>query len=265
VFRWGCLGFSALIFCWASVLSAEPNLQNIIKEGLQAEALKEYPQALEKYGQVLQMAPQNSLARSRIIAIFKSLSEQNQPTDHLTPLVAEDILDELRGLGYIKSLEDQQAILKKMTTVFWSVVAVVVLLIAGFLFYVFKRSRAEDEAKAFSTNKSLSEFKRTATNANRSVDHSLEAFSKRESVITDKTRKEITSVITGVKSLTGAQPRPANLDAEPPAEPIENSEVVAALAQTLVTDVSSEQTDQGKYSKMTIDASLIFDEGEGKE
>jgi len=254
--RWGFIGIVSSAFFLQEPILAEENPQSILQQALQAEALREYPEAVRGYEQVLRLAPENPIARTRIIAIFKALTEQGQSTEHLVLLVSPDVLDELRSLGYVKNIKQEADWLKKLTVIFWSVLATAVVMIVGFVIYTFRKSRNQDDEGVFSTNKRLSAFRRA------NLENSKEAFSKRESVITDKTRQEITSVISGVKSITGVQPRPPDFQSLAEAEDFENSGVVTALAETMISNVSSEQTDQGKFSKMSLDASLVFDEND---
>jgi hypothetical protein len=87
-------------------------------------------------------------------------------------------------------------------------------------------------------------------------------------VITSKTREEITGIISKVKSVTPTAPEvsPEELKAirENQIQKLEDSGVVEALAGNLVSKVDTDTTAQGKFSKMTLEASLIFDDEELK-
>ncbi len=83
--------------------------------------------------------------------------------------------------------------------------------------------------------------------------------------VTEKTRQEITGIIAGVKSVTGAQTvTKEQLEAirEGQKEMLESSGVMDAFVEDFVSKVESEETKSGRFSKMTLEAGLIFDSEE---
>lgn len=85
----------------------------------------------------------------------------------------------------------------------------------------------------------------------------------KQAVVTEKTRSDIDQMITGIRSL--AQEMDVNHlkdldDDDPEIQKLRESDIVVKLAETLVSDVKTEVDEVGKYSKMSLDASLFFDE-----
>jgi hypothetical protein len=83
--------------------------------------------------------------------------------------------------------------------------------------------------------------------------------------MTEKSREEIKDIMSSVSSLTQQLKRPESIEPEPSEEEIvelKESNIVQALAETLITEVKVDETDQGRFSKMTLDASLFFGESD---
>ncbi len=86
-----------------------------------------------------------------------------------------------------------------------------------------------------------------------------------ETVVTEKTREEMFEMISAVKSLTKEMPRP-NLDevdmSDEEIKRLNESGVVEGLADTLMSKVQTDEIEGKRFSKMTLDASLFFDESD---
>jgi hypothetical protein len=88
---------------------------------------------------------------------------------------------------------------------------------------------------------------------------------KIEAVVTEKTREEMFEMISQVKSLTQEISRPKLEDVDMSDEEIRKlneSGVVKGLIETLMSDVQTDEVQGQKFSKMTLDASLFFDESD---
>lgn len=85
--------------------------------------------------------------------------------------------------------------------------------------------------------------------------------SSRQSVVTEKTRESIQNLITGVKSISREEAEQLSEDlSEQDLEQLRESQIIHKLASTLVSEVKVEEAKEGKYSKVSLDASLFFDE-----
>lgn len=85
----------------------------------------------------------------------------------------------------------------------------------------------------------------------------------KEVVVTERTREEMFEMLSGVKSLTQEMSRP-NFDdidlTDSEIAQLKDNEIVKSLAETLLSDVQTEEVKGQKFSKMSLDASLFFDE-----
>jgi len=82
-----------------------------------------------------------------------------------------------------------------------------------------------------------------------------------KNVVTPQTREIMKGLFRSVSSLKSSNDeRPATSVVAQ--EELEGSPVVDALAQTMVSEVITETRPTGRYSNMTVDASLVFDEAD---
>lgn len=80
-------------------------------------------------------------------------------------------------------------------------------------------------------------------------------------VITDETQSMITSLVTSIKVPDSqAKPAPTSEEIQKQVDDLENSEVMHALANTIVSSPITDETPVGKFSKMSIEGDLIFEE-----
>jgi hypothetical protein len=80
-------------------------------------------------------------------------------------------------------------------------------------------------------------------------------------VITDETQTMITNLVTSIK-VPDSQKKdmPSSEELKRQVDDLENSEVMQALAGTLVSAPKIDETPAGKFSKMSIEGDLIFEE-----
>ncbi len=86
---------------------------------------------------------------------------------------------------------------------------------------------------------------------------------KKNSMVTEKTREQIAQVVDSVKTFsfdgrTRVAPSPegrAQIEKK-----LDDSELILGLAQTLISEPVIDQTSDGKFTKMTIDGALLFED-----
>lgn len=248
-----------LVFLSKVCVAQSSDYEKYLNEGLRAEGMGSYPDAVNAYLKALQADPKSRTPKDRIFAIFKEMRSKRKPTTELEVLLPLDVRDELVAAKILRSDLEHKEAAEWMTIVFWGFVALALVLAMMVSIWIYGRIQKSREEKAFSTRQSQS------TKQTRPVKSDTGPVAKRETKITEKTRQEMTNVITGVKSITSAQPRP---DLTPPeelqkaAEALQSSEVVSALAGTLVSEVATDQTETGKFSKLSLDGTMLFDESD---
>lgn len=236
---------------------AQPQLtyEQALNQGLKAEGLRQWPEAISFYVQAIKLQPQNPLPRDRLISVFRDLKSQGQSTTELEILLPEDIKFQLSKLGAIETAADQAASLRRMNIIFWSVAAFIVLAILGGLLWLFLRQRRDDEDEPKFSTRVSPKKKGPGTEASKTTGETP----RKDLVVTERTREQMKDVIAGVKSI----PLPSKASEPVTAEQmndLKESEVLSALAQTMISEVETEETDLGRFSKMTIEAQLIFDD-----
>lgn len=80
-----------------------------------------------------------------------------------------------------------------------------------------------------------------------------------ETQVTERTREQIQNVVSNVKSISleerkTLEPSKESIEAE-----LKDSQIIQSLADTLVSQPHTDETEAGRFSKMMVDASLIFD------
>lgn len=242
----------ASFFMVFSAQAAE-TYDQLLNEGLKAEGLRQNAEAISFYIKAAAANPRATLPKERIISIFRDLKERNEPTTELEILLPEDLKRDLSQIGVLRTTQDDAASLRTMNLIFWSVAGLVVVGLLGGLFVLFLRSRREDDAPKFSTKKTPKRMVPVQSTA-----------IKKEVKVTQKTKEQMSGIIASVKSL-GAPEATTPATPEKQAEEIkalQDSEVLQALAETMISEVSVEETKDGKFSKLSLEASLIFDEKE---
>ncbi len=85
----------------------------------------------------------------------------------------------------------------------------------------------------------------------------------KSSAMTEKSRDEIQEVMSSVSSLT-RELKHSKVEkveeSEDEVVQLKESDIVQALAETLISEVKVDETQQGRFSKVSLDASLFFDE-----
>ncbi|MBN8556043.1 MAG: hypothetical protein J0L93_11410, partial [Deltaproteobacteria bacterium] len=135
-----------------------------------------------------------------------------------------------------------------------------------------KSKREEEEEAALRTSLFSRKEKKAAKpgekTAEKSPEKSVDAkvsnetgAIKRDVKITEKMRGEIDDIFKSVKSLNNDQPV-TNETGSVNIEALKDSGVIQAFAGSMVSEVTSEEFPEGKFSKMTLEASLLFDDDE---
>ena len=234
---------------------APETYESLLNKGLKAEALRQYADAITFYVGAYRISPQSIVVNERLTAIFTEIKANGGETREFEILLPPNLRDEFLKSGVLKTSRDDAAFLKKMTLIFWVVAGLVVLgILMGLIWLIKRRGQEPVEEKKFSTN--VSPTRKVAARAS--------SGPKKEVKITEKTREDISGIMeTGHKSITSAQPRP-DLSKVPEelGSAIQDSEVVQALAGTMLTEVSTEQTETGKFSKLSIEAGLVFEDAD---
>jgi len=88
-----------------------------------------------------------------------------------------------------------------------------------------------------------------------------EFTTKKSTVVLEKTREEIEGLMSGVSSLTQEMKRPdfQHMSDEDLAK-LQESDIVESLSRTLLSEVEIKEKDGLRHSKLSVDASLVFDE-----
>jgi len=227
----------------------------LMNQALKAETEKKSADALELYLKAMQLDPEASLPRERILVLYRELKANNKPTIQYELQFPEDLRRQIAPKAApmteaATAAED----LRTMNFVFWSIAILLLVGIVAGLIWMLKRVRAQDEEKAFSTRKSP---KRAAPIQTSVV--------KKDVKVTQKTKEEMTGIISSVKSLTNSELNMPIKDPKKEAEEmqgLQDSEVLQALAETMISEVSTEESDKGKFSKLSLEASLLFDESD---
>ncbi len=152
----------------------------------------------------------------------------------------------------------------------WFVALWVMVLSALMFFFQWSRQRRENPrpanesfetlSKSGSEKKSSEPSKKTGE-----VKPPPTVHKKVDAVLTEKTRDEMFEMISQVRSLTQEiqRPKPEELDlSDDEIKKLNESGVVRGLIETLMTEVQIEESNGHKFSKMTLDASLFFDESD---
>lgn len=154
--------------------------------------------------------------------------------------------------------------------IIWFVALWVVVLSALMFFFQWSRQRRENPrpaTEAFETLSKSGSEKKSGEPSKRTgeVKPPPTVHKKVDAVLTEKTREEMFEMISQVKSLTQEiqRPRLEEIDlSDEEVKKLNDSGVVRGLIETLMTEVQVEESNGEKFSKMTLDASLFFDESD---
>lgn len=250
-----------------------PTYDQIFQDGLKAEANQKWPDAIQYYVLAMAKNPKSPWPKERLKALFKALQKMELPVEPYKTLLPPELLEEFLKTGVIQEHYDSESAVSRLNTWMWAGVIGLVGLIGAILLYLSIRS-ARAERDQFDTEtktelKKVAARKAAATNA-RTLDRTTDPkgipkppqLSKKETKITDQARANITGVVANVKSLNLDFEKIKEMTGEQKVdvEGLKDSGVINAFVQDWVTEVNIEQTQIGKFSKMTVDASLVFDE-----
>jgi hypothetical protein len=273
VVKFGSYGILSITFAFfINSLSAETaketqaSYDQMFQSGLKAEAAREWSEAIQFYLSAQAKSPQSPWPKERIQAIFTSLQKSDQQVALLETLLPPEMSAEFRKKGIIKDDYDHEADVSKLNFYLWGSL-IFIFLAAGFgLFYLSSRS-AKQEAEEAKLRTSV--FAKKAAPKAKSVEGKIPKESavpretgalKKDVKITDKTRTEMDGIFSSVKSLAEESPKSETGSVD--IEALNTSGVIEAFAQSMVSDVTSEESKYGKFSKMTLEASLLFDDDE---
>ena len=256
--RWVAF-IAALSWGAESVVAEKPSSEydQIFQKGLVAEAGKNWTEAVQYYLQAQEKAPTSPWPKERIIAIFKNLNEQGQSTLAIEVLLPSAMQDEFKARGFIRTSYDQESVLKKFNQLIWGGLISLLLLAGIFLTVALFRKRNVDRVELVKVAKPKKVLDLKDKKAVPSEPQ------KKEVTITEKTREEMSDLIGNVKSVT----REFKISKEQKVdiEGLRDSGVIDALSEDWVSKVSSEDSPEGKFSKMMVSAELIFEEEEEKK
>ncbi len=248
----------------ASVIGETLSYDQLFQRGLESENEQNWTEAIQYYLEAGKANPKAPWTEQRIAAIFKKLQELGEPLARYEVLLPFEMLEKFRKSGVIKQNYDRAGALRRLNFLIWGSIVFLLLVVAGVVGYIVFKKQSSEEERLLSLRQGPKrpQGQRAAGGEFVSKTNSGVGF-KKETKITEKTREEISGIFSSVKSLTGTQE-------SPPAEEIDleglrQSGIVQALAQNLVTEVSVEEAQDGKFSKMTVEASLLFDDEKAEE
>lgn len=267
---------SAPLSLWSIVQAEESGTYDqYFQEGLKAEANQKWADAVQFYALAMAKNPKSPWPKERLKSLFTNLQKAEQPIESYKLLLPNDLLDEFMKTGVIQEHYDAESAVNRLNTFIWAGVLALLATIGGLLLYFSLKSKArEDDVEIrrdrSDKKKAMNRQFQQHTNAQAEAGTpkaSSPAAPKKDLKLSEQARANITGVVTNVKSLnfdleknkeiTGAQ----KVDVEA----LQDSGVIEAFVKDWVTEVAVEQTDTGKFSKMTVDAVLLFDEDKVQE
>lgn len=239
------------LFC--GVLSAQ-DYEKAFQEALQEEAAKNWSAAIQNYLEARASDPSKSFPEDRIRNILQQQLIEGRSVNSLRLLLPPDLDQKFAAEG----VYDLTAGSQKKTTLPISlfIYGFILLALAGGIYLLMKQviRMKKQEVEEF-TPKPQPKRKPVVPTEHRVA---------KPAMLTDAKREELHGMLDSVQSLTGELKRPENIDelTDDERQQLEDSGVVKALVETLLSEVQIETTEQGKYSKLSVDASLFFDEGD---
>lgn len=226
-----------------------------MKSGLAAETNRDYPAAIAAYVQAYQERPTEKLPKQRLEAIFQSLINQKLSTEPYEILLPKALADDFIQRGLLTPKMDAQMAESKLSRIIWMVVGGVLLLgamVIGFILYRIRESENDSGSTVQSRRKSGSKSPKPGSSP----------FPKKETIVTEKTRENMTGLIGSVKSIQTSSDTGDTSKDEINSKGLEESGLIQTMAQDMVSQVTSDGESHQKFSKMSLDASLIFDDEE---
>jgi hypothetical protein len=202
------------------------------------------------------------------------------PVETYKSLLSPELLEEFNKTGVFKDHYDGEGAVRKLNTWMWAgAIGFVAFLGLALLFFSLRSSRAEkrqfDAETELEKKKSIARVAAsTAQKTSESKSPNIPAnvnrgqnVSKKEVKINEQTRANITGVVANVKSLNLDENKISELTGgqKVDVDGLLDSGVLNAFVKDWVTEVNVEQTETGKFSKMTVDASLLFDDDKNSD
>lgn len=257
-----------VILCVSQVFGATDSVYDSnFRKGLQEEAGKNWSGAIQYYLLAQKADPSQPFPKMRIKEIFKTQLREGQNIQSLRVILPPDLENQLKDEGVFELFEAPE----KPLSVLWDVVVwgglilIVGLGVVVLVLTLKKRKEKEDEDAMLARIKSE---RIRPSKASKNTELSLTGGSKslgftKETKVTEKTREEIGELFSNVTSLTQEMKRPNFVEmTEEEEDALKDSDIIKSLAQTLVSEVESKEVDGLKMSKMSFDASLMFEESD---
>jgi len=230
--------------------------------GLKEEASQNWSAAIQFYLEAIEQDPTKSFPRKRIDAIFQDLVQKGEPIGTLRILLPPDLEKDMdrRGIFELDEIKTE-----KPLSALWSylVFGLIGMVLIGLGFFLFKRVRRQEDAEALEAFYATTKKTRIVptSTGEQARPKNINRDSESKVVLTEKTREEMETMMTSVSSLTQEMKKP-DFDAmsQEEEDELKESDIVKALASTLISEVSTKEKDGHKLSKMSLDASLVFDE-----
>lgn len=247
-----------------SSLSAS-KYEELFQKGFEQETAKNWSAAVQWYLEAIKQDPLQPFPRNRLERIFHDRLKAGESIETLRALLPPELENEFEQKGFFRlGGPKREPISILYDVLIWGSLIAVVLGIAWYIFRRFRRETEKEEEEAFYASVKKTRIVPSDTGSQKRPDIPLKAKAKKDAVVTEKTRDEIEGLFDNVSSLTQEMKRPdfAEEVSEEKMEELQESEVVKALAQTLLSDVKVEEKEGHKYSKLSMDASLLFDESD---
>lgn len=253
--------------------SGGDSYDTIFQNGLKAEASQKWADAIQFYMLAMAKSPETPWPKERLKALFKNLQKNSVPIDSYQNLLSQELREEFLRTGIIQSEYDQGAALSRLNLLVWGGVILFFLMVVGGLFYISFRKKADSDSEFTSKNTGSNRKRPNAGSAAQAAKvgdqkpNAPPVAPRKDVKVSAQTRENITGIMSSVKSLSADEDRIQELTGSHrvDVDALEQSGVIQAFAEDLLSSVNIEETQQGKFSKMTVDASLLFDEDEGGE
>lgn len=253
------------LFClsaWKTEAVTSSKYEKLFTSGLKEEAGRNWSAAIEYYLQAIKEDPTKPFPKKRIDSIFQDRVKNGEPIGTLRSLLPPDLEQDMdrRGIFELDGIKEEKPISWLWNVLIFGLIAIVLF---GAGRFVYKRVRRQEESEALEAfYASTKKTRIIPTNTGEQArPKNIDADGDKKSVVTEKTREEMDTMISSVSSLTQEMQRPdfAAMSQEEEEE-LKESDIVKALASTLISEVSIKEKEGHKLSKLSLDASLVFDE-----
>ena len=264
--KWGLF----FLFLFPHLTQAQPvgedkrSYDELFQNGLKAEATKEWSEAVQYYLLANKKAPDSPWPKERIQAVFKALQKSGQSIAALETLLPIEMSQDFRSRGIISDHYDSNVAMKNLNYSIWGGIVAALGLIFGGLFYLTRKSKKEEEEEealrtSLFSRKAEKKAGKASEKSKESKNLNETGAIKRDVKITEKMRDEIDGIFNSVKSLSEEQGVTSDTGSVN-IEALKDSGVIEAFAGSMVSEVTTEESPEGKFSKMTLEASLLFEE-----